>query len=126
VLTGRLFTWQRVRFDRYTLIRFYNALQAAYPDADEIFLVQDNWPVHHHPDIQVWVKDSNITILFLPTYAPWTNPIEHVWLRLRQDVLHLHSYADDWQAIQHAVQRWLDQYAHGSQHLLQAVGLSPY
>lgn len=126
VRTGHLFTWQRVRFDRHTLIRFYQGLELAYPDAEEIFLVQDNWPVHHHALIQAWLQRSRITVLFLPTYAPWTNPIEKVWLRLRQDVLHLHPFEDDWKATQRAVQAWLQQFEQGSLQLLHAVGLYPY
>jgi hypothetical protein len=29
-----------------TLVQFYQDLQAAYPDAERIYVVQDNWPVH--------------------------------------------------------------------------------
>jgi len=29
----------------------------------------------------------------LPTYGSWTGPIERLWRWLKQEVLHLHSYA---------------------------------
>lgn len=125
VLTGHLFVWQRSQLDRHTLKRFYAALQDAYPQAERIFLVQDNWPVHKHPDLMTWLASSRITVLFLPTYAPWTNPIEKVWLGLKQQVLHHHPFTQDWSALQTAVQSWLDQFRHGSLDLLHAVGLSP-
>lgn len=123
---GRLTCWQRSRFDRHTLLRYYRHLQATYPAAETIFLVQDNWPVHHHPDIQHWLSTSRIVVLPLPTYAPWTNYAEKVWRRLRQEVLHVHPFEDDWPSQQAQVQRWLDQWAEGSFDLLHYVGLFPY
>lgn len=125
-LSGRLVSSQRSRFDRWALLAFYRQLERAYPDAHRIFLVQDNWPVHAHPDVQRWLATSRITVLPLPTYAPWTNPIEKVWRRLKQEVLHLHPWQDDWPGLQSAVQSWLDQWQVGSVDLLRYVGLFPY
>jgi hypothetical protein len=51
VLTGALCAWQRASFDRHTLIRFYRAVEAAYPAAAVIYLAQDNWPVQAHPGV---------------------------------------------------------------------------
>jgi hypothetical protein len=124
-LTGQLIAWQRDRFDRHTLLRFYQAVQAAYPQAERIFIVQDNWPVHFHPDILLGLSHTKICLLRLPTYAPWTNPHEKVWLRLYQQVLHLHEQASDWLALQQRVQHWLDQFRDGSTDLLRFVGLLP-
>ncbi len=50
-MTGCLFAWQRKHFDRWTLICYYQALEACYPHAECIFVAQDNWPVHFHSDI---------------------------------------------------------------------------
>lgn len=33
------------------LVRFYRKIVAAYPQAERIWIVQDNWPVHLHPDV---------------------------------------------------------------------------
>jgi hypothetical protein len=41
--------------------------------------------------------------VWLPTSAPWLNPIEKRWRWLGQDVLKLHRLADDWKA----TVRWL-------------------
>lgn len=126
IASGRLTSWQRSRFDRSTLLAFYRHVQDSYPAAERIFLVQDNWPVHRHPEILQWLKTSRIVVLFLPTYAPWTNPIEQVWRWLKQEVLHLHPCGDDWPRLQAQVQKWLDQWAAGSLDLLRYVGLYPY
>ena len=66
-------------------------LQAArqYPDAQNIYLVMDNWPVHFHPDaLDALAQDSRLELLALPTYAPWLNPIEKLWRLVRQRVTH--------------------------------------
>ncbi|HUY77965.1 MAG TPA: transposase [Ktedonobacterales bacterium] len=121
--TGQLFAWQRAHFDRHTLLHFYQEVEAAYPQADQLFLIQDNWPVHWHADIREGLRGSKFTLVFLPTYAPWTNPIEKVWRKLYAEVLHLHPWADQWDLAQQAVQRWLDHAAAPSLDLMRYTGL---
>jgi hypothetical protein len=134
------------------LIKLYQQAVTAYPAADPLFIGQDNWPVHAHPDVLAalqpqafpyglhrpgnWPTEPSpkakrlnlpIRILFLPTYAPWTNPIEKLWKFVRQEVLHLHRFEDDWPGVKQAVMNCLDQFALGSKELLRYVGLSdPY
>lgn len=122
--SGRVFAWQRHRFDRKTLARFYAAVAAAYPDAEAIFLAQDNWPVHFHPDVLAALP-PRIALLPLPTYAPWTNPVEDLWRLLNGEVLHHHAFADDWAGLQAAVAAWLARWQDDSPDLLRLVGLCP-
>jgi transposase len=124
--TGRFHAWQRARFDRFALRRFYRAVAAAYPAAEHIYLVHDNWPVHVHPDLVDGLADSRLHLLRLPTYAPWTNPVEQVWRGLNADLLHLHPFADDWDGLRRAIDEWLRQWTRPSPALLQAVGLCPH
>jgi hypothetical protein len=123
-ITGRVVWWQRYRFNRRTLLRFYQAVVAAYPAAEVIYLAQDNWPVHFHEDVLAALPPP-LRLLPLPTYAPWTNPVEDVWRALNADVLHHHDFGDDWDALQQAVHTWLAQWCDDSPHLLQLVGLWP-
>ncbi|MFN3761873.1 MAG: transposase, partial [Anaerolineae bacterium] len=125
VRSGRLFSWQRKRFDRWTLIRYYQALEAQYPEAELIFVAQDNWPVHFHEDVLAALAGSKIILVPLPTYAPWTNFTEKVWRKLYQEVLHLHDFVDQWDALRATVEEWLAQFANGSTELLSYVGLCP-
>jgi hypothetical protein len=125
VKSGQLFTWQRKHFDRWTLIRYYQALEEQYPEAGVIFIAQDNWPVHFHEDVLAALVDTKIILLPLPTYAPWTNPTEKVWRKLYQEVLHLHDFADRWDELQETVTTWLEQFADGSTDLLCYAGLYP-
>jgi transposase len=123
--TGEVFAQHRSRFTVKALSAFYQQLQAHYSQYERIFVVQDNWPVHFHPSLSLSLQDSRVTLLRLPTYAPWTNPIEKVWHKLKHDLLHLHRFQDDWSGLQAAVQIWLDQYATPSPDLLRYVGLLP-
>jgi transposase len=122
--TGRVVAWQRHRFDRTTLLRFYDAVAAAYPAAEVIFLAQDNWPVHLHPDVLAALP-PRLRLLPLPTYAPWTNPVEDLWRSLLGEVLHHHDFGDDWTGLQAAVATWLARWQDGAPDLLRLVGLCP-
>ncbi len=146
--TGQVTYFQARVLDVTRMIRFYRTLQEAYPEA-EIWAVQDNWPFHYHPDVLATLQSQEfpfglhvppnwsttalrpppatrlpIRLFFLPTYASWTNPIEKLWRLLRQDVLHLHRYADNWADLKQRVWDFLDQFQQGSPDLLRYVGLS--
>ena len=43
---------------------------------------------------------AQIAVPFLPTYAPWLNPIEKVWRWLKQSVLYAHPWCDDFRELQ--------------------------
>jgi hypothetical protein len=149
--SGRVLFRQASAIRIPTLLRFYEQVVAAYADQPTlIYVVQDNWPVHRHPDVlarlipqtcsfprycppnwpttptKTWPEEARlpITLVPLPTYASWTNPIEKLWRWLRQEVLHLHRLADDWAGLQALVTQFLEQFAHGSKELLRYVGLS--
>jgi hypothetical protein len=122
VQTGRLVAWQRAHCDVRTLVRYFHAVAAAYPDAERIYVALDNWPVHFHPDLLAALPPQ-ITLLPLPTYAPWTNPVEKVWRWLYAEVLHLHEFTDRWPELWDVVDAWLAQWADGGPALLHYVGL---
>ncbi len=123
-LSGRLDYREGYIVGRAQVIAFYRQLVAAYPTAHRIYVVQDNWSIHAHPDVLAAVAElPQVELVWLPTYAPWLNPIEKVWRWLRQDVLKLHRLAHDWPALRQRVNAFLDQFADGSQALLHYVGL---
>jgi hypothetical protein len=109
---------------RAKVVEFYGQLLSAYPKARRIYVVQDNWSIHRHEDVVAAMAEMpQLEAVWLPTYAPWLNPIEKVWRWLREQVLKLHRLAGDWSALRERVNRFLDQFAHGSQALLRYVGL---
>ncbi len=87
-------------------------------------MVQDNWSIHRHQDVLTALQQwPHIVPVWLPTYAPWLNPIEKLWRWLRQHLLTLHRQAGDWPALRHQVRSFLNQFQYGSENLLRYVGL---
>lgn len=152
VRTGRTCFRRRTKISLDQIVQFFKQVRQAYPAAERIYLLVDNWPVHFHPDVltalepqtQPWTiyrppswtatphpdaikrwgtLQLPIQLVPLPTYAPWTNPIEKLWRWLYQDVLHHHPHATDVQALRSAVDAFLTQFADGSTALLRYVGL---
>jgi len=122
--TGRVDFLGAYLVGRAKVIKFYEQLNLAYPDADRLLVVQDNWSIHTHEEvIDALTRWPGIEPVWLPTYAPWLNPIEKLWRWLRQDVLKLHRLAGDWPALRGRVNQFLGQFAVGSQDLLRYVGL---
>ncbi|NLX43905.1 MAG: hypothetical protein GXY79_10560 [Chloroflexi bacterium] len=146
--TGRAVYTQRQQLRLRYLIAFYRQVREAYPQAKTIYLVQDSWPLHFHPDVlaalepqrQPWpihlpphwprepsglTPELNLPLQAwpLPTYAAWANPIEKLWRQLKQEVLHLHRWADDRPGLREQVAHFLDRFGEGSPDLLRYVGL---
>jgi len=148
--TGRVIYRQGSKIGVRELASFYLQVYEAYSEIETIYIAQDNWPVHFHPDVLAalqpqqfrwpirvppsWPTEPSpkaqrlnlpIQLLPLPTYASWTNPPEKLWRWLKQDVLHLHGYADRWPELHRQVSDFLDQFSRGSPELLRYVGLTP-
>lgn len=122
-LTGKVTYLQRSMIGVLALQAFYAQVRATYPEAQRIYVVQDNWPVHKLPGVLQALQANALTPLFLPTYASWLNPIEKLWHWLKQDILHLHKLANDLETLRSQVRDFLDNFASGSEPLLRYVGL---
>ncbi len=123
-LTGQVNYWDGYMVGRRQLLTFYAQIQAMYPTADRIDVIQDNWNIHTHEDVLAALANwPRLHPVWLPTYAPWLNPIEKLWRWIRQDVLKLHRWVTDWERVRQNVRHFLDQFKHGSEPLLRYVGL---
>ncbi len=147
-ITGQVTYRQYSKIGLRQLSNFYADLCADYPRVSVIYLAQDNWPIHFHPDVlarlqpqdfpfpprvpptwpsmptqQAIVDDLPIQLLCLPTYASWLNPIEKLWRWCRQDVIHLHRLSDDWPTLKQHVLTFMLQFRSASPELLSYVGL---
>lgn len=147
--TGQVTYVGHAHFTIKLLVDFFIQIVATYPRVETIYLVLDNWPVHFHPDVLAalqpqsfpwplhrpwnWPTEPSqqarhlnlpIQLVQLPTYAPWNNPIEKLWLWVRKNVLHLHRYQDDWAGLKQRVDAELAQFTQPSPDLLRFVGLS--
>ena len=63
-LTGGVFYRRASKITGSFLVAFYQALCRAYPDAERIDVIQDNWPGHTHPDLRVALEPQE-------TRWPW-------------------------------------------------------
>jgi len=150
-ITGQVTYRQHSKIGLSQLSDFYAVVWADYPKVEEIYITQDNWPIHFHPDVlarlqpqdffplppkvpPTWPSEPSpkaiqadlpIRLLLLPTYASWLNPIEKLWRWLKQNTLHLHRMSDDWPALKQEVANSLDGFKDGSLELLRYVGLLP-
>src|SRR5215207_4915055 len=62
---------------RRQVIAMYQCIEQVYSWADRIYVVQDNWSIHRHEDVQIALHNwPRLVPVWLPTYAPWLNPIE--------------------------------------------------
>jgi hypothetical protein len=139
------------RCETRQLVALYRQIAERYNQAEQIYIVQDNWPVHFHPDVLAHLQPQEfryppylpeswrtstaesaapgskqqlpIQLINLPTYAPWLNPIEKLWRMLRQAVTKLHRCSDRWDELKRGVSAFLDQFKDGSEQVLRAVGL---
>lgn len=148
--TGAVSYCQRAHITVATLRNFYAQLAQQYAQAERIYVVVDNWPVHYHPDVlvdlieqpfaEVFKRPHNwptqpsraaparllpVVLVPLPTYASWLNPIEKLWRKTRQDLLHLHRQANDWLGLRAQVDAFLNQFTASSEELLRYTGLLP-
>lgn len=125
VVTGQVLFVTAVTMGVQGLARFLALIRAAYGDTKTIYVAWDNWPVHCHEKVLKAAAETRISLLFLSTYAPWTNPIEKLWNKLKQELLFVHPWRDEWAELKQQVTTWLEQYATPSPELLHYVGLLP-
>lgn len=127
VATGQVLVRRRGSFNVKEMYRFFFHIQEHYPEADVIYIALDNWPVHFHPYVlrHLAHNASKIRLLPLPTYAPWTNPIEKFWKKLTREFMSQHRYGHSLQAFHDALDVWLDKHREESAALLHEVGLLP-
>lgn len=123
-ISGRVLTLDNYIVGRRQVCAFLQQIDLSYPKAERIFLIWDNWSIHQHEEVKAELaRLPRLQVVCLPTYAPWLNPIEKLWRKLRQELLYLHRFADDWQAFRVRVRAYFDQFASGSPALLGYVGL---
>jgi transposase len=123
-LTGQVTYLDNYIVGRAKVKEFYRKLVEVYPRARSLYVIQDNWSIHSHQEVlEAVARLPRVQLVWLPTYAPWLNPIEKLWRWLRQAVLKMHRWVEDWPQVKHRVHDFLDQFAQGSAALLRYVGL---
>jgi len=125
-VTGATHTTQASKITIKQLIKSYQRVLDAYPDALVIYLIQDNWPVHKHPRVLEFLAlHDRLQVLFLPTYAPRLNPIEKLWRWLKQTLCHAHPFCDDFNEYKAQLSTCLAEAAAQPAYMRYYCGLSP-
>lgn len=122
-ITGQVHWWAGDRTSVAVVRRFLADLRTHYGPHRRLILVWDNWLVHRHDAVLAMAKQQAIEVRFLPTYAPWLNPIEKLWRWLKQEVVHGHRFAEDWRHLKAAIAAFLNRFQQASPELIRYTGL---
>lgn len=87
--TGETVVIFRRRKRRREVAELLEALLRKHPD-ETIYLAWDNSNTHEDDEVEAVVRAAagRLVLLYLPTYAPWLNPIEMLWRHFRRLVTH--------------------------------------
>jgi putative transposase len=124
VVTGRVLYRANSKVGVWQLCAFLKQVRRAYGPDRRLIVIWDNWPMHYYDNVFQTAQEQKIELLFLPTYAPWTNPIEKVWRKLKQEILCMHKLSQDWTLLKERVHTFLKNYDRPAPDLLQYVGLA--
>ncbi|EQB3642354.1 IS630 family transposase [Klebsiella oxytoca] len=81
-------------------ISLLEILRRTYRRATTLTLVVDNYIIHKSRKVERWLeKNKKFRLLFLPTYSPWLNRIELLWLSLHETITRNHQCRYMWQLL---------------------------
>lgn len=96
--TGRDFTYVMPRANANVMQLWLDAFAETVPDTAHVVMVLDGAGWH---DARALNVPPCITLVPLPPYSPELNPVERIWLYLRERYLSFHVL-DTYQDIEHA------------------------
>ncbi|WP_065810645.1 IS630 family transposase (plasmid) [Klebsiella pneumoniae] len=86
-------------------ISLLERLRRTYRRAKTITLVADNYIIYKSRKVERWLEENpKFRLLFLPTYSPWLNPIERLWLSLHETITRNHQCRYMWQLLKQVAQ----------------------
>jgi putative transposase len=120
--TGETVVIFRRRKRRREVAELLEALLEKHPD-ETIYVAWDNASTHEDDEIEAVVRAAcgHLILLYLPTYAPWLNPIEMLWRHFRREVTHCELF-ETVKALLEAAQAFFDRYNRMPQRVLSIIG----
>jgi transposase len=86
IRTGQWTDLVRERMRKEDFIAFLEHLLVVYPQ-HPLILIVDNYSSHTAGDVQAWLTDHpRLQLYFLPTHCSHLNPVERIWLQLKDDL----------------------------------------
>ena len=123
--TGETVVIFRRRKRRQEVAELLEALLEKHPK-ETIYVAWDNSNTHEDNEVEAVVRAAcgRLILLYLPTYAPWLNPIEMLWRHFRREVTHCELF-DSVKALLVAAQAFFDRYNKMPQLVLSIIGVLP-
>jgi putative transposase len=125
VTTGQVHAHSASVIGVKALAKFLCQVRQSLGPQRRVIVVWDNWPVHKHPAVAQAAQEQRIELLYVPTYAPWTNPIEKFWKKFKAQVLRNHRLSEHWEQLREQVEQFLQEHQCPRPDLLRYVGLTP-
>lgn len=115
----------RARKRRKEVAELLEALLEKHPH-ETIYLAWDNASSHEDDEIETLVRAAagRLVLLYLPTYAPWLNPIEMLWRHFRREVTHCELFVS-LQALVAAAEAFFARYNKMPHQVLSIIGAYP-
>jgi putative transposase len=112
----------RRRKRRREVAELLEALLEKHPD-ETVYVAWDNSDTHEDDEVEAVVRAAcgQLVLLYLPTYAPWLNPIEMLWRHFRREVTHCELFVTLKDLLQ-ASQAFFDRYNQMPQRTLSIIG----
>ena len=123
--TGQTVVIFRRRKRRKEVAELLEALLEQQPD-ETVYVAWDNSNTHEDDEVEAVLRAAcgRLVLLYLPTYAPWLNPIEMLWRHFRREVTHCELYVSV-KALLKAAQDFFDRYNKMPQSVLSIIGAVP-
>jgi putative transposase len=120
--TGETVVIFRQRKRRREVAELLQALVDKHPE-ETVYVAWDNSSTHEDDEIEAVVRAAagRLILLYLPTNAPWLNPIEMLWRHFRREVTHCALYVSV-NALFQAAQEFFDRYHLLAQQVLSIIG----
>jgi len=123
--TGETVVIFRRRKRRKEVAELLEALLEQHPD-ETVYVAWDNANTHADDEVEAVLRAAcgRLVLLYLPTYAPWLNPIEMLWRHFRREVTHCELYVSV-KALLQAAKDFFDRYNEIPQCVLSIIGAIP-
>jgi len=120
--TGETVVIFRRRKRRKEVAELLEALLESHPD-ETVYVAWDNANTHADDEVEAVLRAAcgRLILLYLPTYAPWLNPIEMLWRHFRREVTHCELFASV-KALLQAAQDFFDRYNQMPLRILSIIG----
>ena len=83
---------QEETLNTQSTLAFLKDLEKRYPTASSIYAICDRAPYYFNPEVQSYLQQSRVELIFLPTYSPNLNLIERLWKFMRKEVINTQFY----------------------------------